>query len=681
MKPLAALLLSGIGVFAQQVDAVRQIQNLPYLDSRAHNWSRVNAKSASGTISAGSSTVTLTPVPRGVNGANQSYFVRVSGGVGSAEQCAVTGGTAVSQAASGTVIMTCANSHSGSWSIGSATSGIQEAVQAASSAGGGTVIVSNATHEVRAHVLLPSNVELLGYGSASVIKIPDNALTAAPAWELPGAPGTYSMIATTSGASNVKVRDLTLDTNGVNQTSIGGYGVIAAYPVQYITISGNRFINGLSGHSNGGVALFFSSADSIISNNYFLGRAGCGTGLGPNAVFVQGFRHKIHNNYATNMCDEVFVANGNFDTVFSNNQFDYGGSSMGSSYAVFHAENSKRTSMIGNTCNGSGSLPTCYLASPIGVSGGTVEDVTISGNIAKNANRGIALGATDSSGFTTKRVAITGNTVSECGLGILIYGPVESATVSGNTITSNTSVGVNVFAQATGNIKTLVITGNVIDHNGGAGTLDSGIQLAHESGGAAVPVDMLIISDNFIGDTGASKVQDYGILVVGTPAATGWTITNNQMVGNNTASLLFPGTLTWGRLGPNYDGTVGSGRTVDVSQGAAFELGATNASNLPFIDFHSSGNGNDYDSRIIASGGGAPAGIGDLQLRAETVTISKYLFMEGTTHSSLGTTNKMLTVCTDCAVTSGADNTCASGGTGALAVRLNGVWRCFVAQN
>jgi hypothetical protein len=33
--------------------------------------------------------------------------------------------------------------------------------------------------------------------------------------------------------------------------------------------------------------------------------------------------------------------------------------------------------------------------------------------------------------------------------------------------------------------------------------------------------------------------------------------------------------------------------------------------------------------------------------------------------------------CTDCTVTSGVDNTCAALGTGALAVRLNGAWKCF----
>ncbi len=43
--------------------------------------------------------------------------------------------------------------------------------------------------------------------------------------------------------------------------------------------------------------------------------------------------------------------------------------------------------------------------------------------------------------------------------------------------------------------------------------------------------------------------------------------------------------------------------------------------------------------------------------------------------------NGSFSYCSNCTVTSGADNTCAGSGTGALAVRLNGVWRCFQNQN
>lgn len=37
--------------------------------------------------------------------------------------------------------------------------------------------------------------------------------------------------------------------------------------------------------------------------------------------------------------------------------------------------------------------------------------------------------------------------------------------------------------------------------------------------------------------------------------------------------------------------------------------------------------------------------------------------------------------CTDCQVTSVGDNTCTSGGSGALAWKVNGTWRCFATQN
>jgi len=53
----------------------------------------------------------------------------------------------------------------------------------------------------------------------------------------------------------------------------------------------------------------------------------------------------------------------------------------------------------------------------------------------------------------------------------------------------------------------------------------------------------------------------------------------------------------------------------------------------------------------------------------------------GVAFTNLGTTTGQILICTDCQVTSGADNTCAGGGTGALVVRLNGVNRCFSVQN
>ena len=54
----------------------------------------------------------------------------------------------------------------------------------------------------------------------------------------------------------------------------------------------------------------------------------------------------------------------------------------------------------------------------------------------------------------------------------------------------------------------------------------------------------------------------------------------------------------------------------------------------------------------------------------------------GVAFAALGTPAAgFIQYCSDCQVASGADNTCANGGSGALAVRLNSVWRCFASQN
>jgi len=93
-----------------------------------------------GTLSPGLNVIPLSPVPRGINGSNTKHYLYISGGTGTAEAVLISGGTAVSGAASGTVIVSCANSHSGQWTIQSATKGIQEAEKSLPAEGGVVVI-------------------------------------------------------------------------------------------------------------------------------------------------------------------------------------------------------------------------------------------------------------------------------------------------------------------------------------------------------------------------------------------------------------------------------------------------------------------------------------------------------------------------------------------------------------
>lgn len=93
-------------------------------------------------LTPGMNVVALSPVPQGLNGTDQSHWLWISGGTGAPEAVLIAGGTAVSGAESGTLFFSCANSHSGNWTISSATAGIQEAIQSLDTAGtGGTIII------------------------------------------------------------------------------------------------------------------------------------------------------------------------------------------------------------------------------------------------------------------------------------------------------------------------------------------------------------------------------------------------------------------------------------------------------------------------------------------------------------------------------------------------------------
>jgi hypothetical protein len=72
--------------------------------------------------------IPMTPCPKGVDWGNPHHYFYISGGTGgAAEAVAMTGGTCT-QGGAGYITVTPNNTHSGSWTIQSATAGIQEAI-------------------------------------------------------------------------------------------------------------------------------------------------------------------------------------------------------------------------------------------------------------------------------------------------------------------------------------------------------------------------------------------------------------------------------------------------------------------------------------------------------------------------------------------------------------------------
>ena len=114
--------------------SVNNLSGIRYVTG-TDNWSVTPSGSLIGGTQA---TVTLSPCPVGIDTSGSSmYFVYLSG-QGTPEPAMVTGGTCTSGAASGTIVFTPKNTHSASYVLGSASSGIQEAINDACGVPNGT---------------------------------------------------------------------------------------------------------------------------------------------------------------------------------------------------------------------------------------------------------------------------------------------------------------------------------------------------------------------------------------------------------------------------------------------------------------------------------------------------------------------------------------------------------------
>lgn len=119
-----------------------------------------------GSLIIGSNTVAINPGLQGVSGSDVGHSVYVSGGTGTAEPCLITGGTATSGVA-GTIVMTCARTHSSGWTISSVLAGMPEAVYVACARSGGTVVIAPGNFTQHGTMTIPcSNITLQGGGGA-----------------------------------------------------------------------------------------------------------------------------------------------------------------------------------------------------------------------------------------------------------------------------------------------------------------------------------------------------------------------------------------------------------------------------------------------------------------------------------------------------------------------------------
>ena len=339
---------------------------------------------------AGNNSLTLTPVPNGINGSDSVHFLYVSGGTGTAEACLITGGSGQSGQASGQIILNCPNTHSGAWTLESTAGGIPEALQASKTGGvGGAVIIPPGTVNVRSFITIPSNTTLIGSGRGSTILfVPTNSFVNVIGWRGYGFNPSGNVLTGPVGGANMTIKSLTISFGAQATPPNGSYG-IEFVNATGVLVEDTEVLNGpvlVAGNTFLPYGFNGTTSNSILRGNYVNNRVCTVSGEGAGGFMVGGSGNRIVENYVGNGCNGPFVGGGN-DLVFANNTFELLGSTQAAGSQAFSSDNGSRNLFVGNRCTGNGTGPNCFSVTTDAASPPSVNN-TFVGNVATNCGEG-----------------------------------------------------------------------------------------------------------------------------------------------------------------------------------------------------------------------------------------------------------------------------------------------------
>jgi hypothetical protein len=382
------------------------LYNAPFADSRAYNFS---PQSPGSSLGVGADTITLNPMPAGINAYSIGQYVYISGGVGSAEAVPITA------VGTNTVTVTCANTHTGVWTISSATSGAAEALAANR---GGTLYFAPGGYPFYAPLLITAPATIVCSNAAStnlqaqsavqdLIDITytgaDNSTTTISGCAFTSSvTKTYGTAIAISYPSAAAATPVQIHDNWFE----GQFNSIVAVNACYLDIHNNSFHGG-----QGGSYLALSSPfntdcgdNSIVSNWFFGGISGStcitdesGGGLRIIDNKLLGCQTAINATWASGSKSNQFVVEGNlFDGPVVNGLIV----SAADSTVVF-------TDMVING-NYFGGAPTDSFIK-VNANGATLGRGTISGNnFIQNLGTGTVLNLISGSQFNVTGNSITG---------------------------------------------------------------------------------------------------------------------------------------------------------------------------------------------------------------------------------------------------------------------------------
>jgi hypothetical protein len=428
------------------------------------------------------------------------------------------------------------------------TTAIQNAINAASTAGGGAIeMPPNKTFKTTATLTPASNVSWFGGGQSTIIK-PAGAISAI-LW-----PGTSSNI-----LSNVTFRDFTID--GANQT--GGFATATkGFSCPWssrVTVDNCQVLNTIA------TAIAFDFPDRInilnctVVNSGRLwtagqaGGAGIGIGVSETAsdqpMVVANCHIQASGSYGIFFeSQDTFVSNQHSGTRIIGNYC------TGAKTAGIGLSGSLGTIVTGNICDGNGTAGTGTNTANIAVDGGTLNRESASLSIITNNTvmnglaHGILVRIGGASGLprwlriSDNLVYNNGGTSAQDGHGIFLNGTsvsLKGITVDDNYVTQNKQGGI-VLANGTGHINIAIRNNDVFSNGQTSGTVTDNIRID-------APVAGFQLTGN----------QCYRYTTVGNPVTginltSNATITNAQISGNDVRGNITNGMLVNGTV----DGTV-----------------------------------------------------------------------------------------------------------------------------
>jgi hypothetical protein len=481
------------------------------------------AQTPGGSLIAGSNTITLSPVPKGVNGSDANHYLYISGGTGTAEAVLITGGTAVAGAASGTVIVTCANTHSGAWTIQTATAGIQEAVQYVHSLPGTSASIyipagnwsTYATITVNTTVILRGtgcqggsaislqtlNIDCIHMTSQNGCAILDLALFG------PGGTGTgWAFV----GNGNIRCYFTRLLTLGFNY----GFWVTGDNYTSYRDVDVINFNNvGVQCAGNNNVVVF----DNV----------NCSTGATTgNGLYVTNSGQILFVNCSFLGANYGFLCQPASGQVAASLDFA----------ACYFDHNGAAAAALDSTTGGGSITRTrfseCWIGSATGVgmqftsTGGKIYDTAlVECHISGNGNNGVTITGPNTSSVKIVGCSIFNNGMSVAGSGIALDNGIDNVVISNNFIGNDASwsaTATQVNGISVGTDTHLVITDNAFK--------------ANTSAAIVVPASLttVVIRDN-------SGVDDV-IPVLASAAGLSTPNTHFEVTGTTTVTTITP---TW----------------------------------------------------------------------------------------------------------------------------------------